>query len=301
MIKKTLYISNPSYLKLDKEQLVIDFKEDEKDRKTIPIEDIGLIIIDNWRVTVTHGLINALINNNAALLWCDNKHMPNGLVLPLRENHIFTEKLKHQMSASLPLKKQLWKQTVQRKIKNQASILNKLGIDTQNILEWADKTGSGDPKNMESRAANYYWKCLFETIDKHNVTRNRFGDAPNHMLNYGYAILRAIVARSLVASGCLPAMGIHHRSKYNAFCLADDIMEPYRPIVDELVLEWVFNNDDIESILTKDMKAHLLSIPVIDVYIKGEKSPLMVAVQRTTASLMECFEGISKKINYPEL
>jgi CRISPR-associated protein Cas1 len=303
MIKRTLYFGNPVYLCLKQEQMLIDFKSSDKENKTIPIEDIGLIVIDNQQVTITHGLTNALLEKNSALLWCDSRHMPNGLILPLSGHHIFTEKLQYQLSASEPLKKQLWKQTVQNKIMNQAVLLRGLGFETQNMLHWATQTGSGDPKNMEGRAAAWYWKCIFEAIDKKNTTRYRYGEPPNHMFNYGYAILRAIVARSLVASGCLPAIGIHHRNKYNPFCLADDIMEPYRPYVDKLVLEWVMKQQsaEIPEILNPEMKAHLLQIPVIDISIKGMKSPLMVGMQRTTASLMDCFEGLIKKINYPEM
>lgn len=302
MIKKTIFIENPVYLNIKDEQLIINYKEEDKENKSIPIEDIGLIVLDNNQITITQGAVNSLINNNASLLWCDSRHLPNGLILPMSTNHVFTEKLKFQLSASEPLKKQLWKQTIQSKINNQGIILKNLDFNYQNMIQWANETRSGDPSNMEGRAAAWYWKCIFQAVDKHNITRHRYGEPPNHLFNYGYAILRAVVARSLVASGCLPALGIHHRNKYNAFCLADDIMEPYRPLVDKLVLDWIFSqNKEVPEILTKEVKAHLLNIPVIDVSIKGMQSPLMVAMQRTTASLMDCFEGITKKINYPEM
>ena len=299
MIKRTLYFGNTARLRMQQSQLVVEYP-DSNETKSVAIEDIGIVIIDHQQVSVTHGLMNALIGNNAAVLWCDNHHLPNGLVLPMSANHVFTEKLRYQLDASEPLKKQLWKQTVQMKINNQAKVLQLSGKNTDNMKYWSDSVGSGDPDNYEARAAAYYWKNIFE--DNAQFTRHRFGDAPNNLLNYGYAILRAVVARSLVASGCLPAVGIFHRNKYNAFCLADDIMEPYRPYVDVLVLKILDEEgDNFDGELTKEIKQQLLQVPAIDVMIEGEKSPLMVAMQRTTASLMKCFEGESRKILYPEL
>lgn len=303
MIKRTLYFGSKSYLSLKSKQLIFRKGKDENEETTIPVEDIGILLLDHHQITITQGLVNALIENNAAVLWCDCRHIPNGLILPMAGNHVFTEKLKYQLSASEPLKKQLWKQTVQAKIRNQAGVLSRLGFNHDNLLLWAQKTGSGDSANMEGRAAAWYWKCFFEAIGRKGTNRDAEGEVPNNLLNYGYAILRAIVARSLVASGCLPAVGIHHRNKYNAFCLADDIMEPYRPLVDQLVIDWMIDRDpdDLPLILDKETKAYLLQIPTLDIKIKEATSPLMVGMQRTTASLMECYEGKLKKINYPEL
>lgn len=299
MIKRTLYFGNQAYLKKQQDQLVVDYREEGKENRSVPIEDIGMVVIDHQQVSLTHGLANALISNNAALLFCDERHLPNGLVLPMSANSLFTEKLRAQLDASQPLKKQLWKQTVQAKIRNQAAVLQSLGMPPDNMLRWAEKVGSGDPENLEGRAAAWYWKNVFEHVE--HFTRHRYGEPPNNMLNYGYAILRAVVARSLVASGCLPAMGIHHRNKYNAFCLADDIMEPYRPYVDKLVLEMVHTMEELPEELGKEEKAKLLTIPTLDVTIDGLKSPLMVAMQRTTASLMACYEGESRLIAYPQM
>ena len=299
MIKRTLYFGNAARLRMQQSQLIVEYP-DINESKSVAIEDIGIVIIDHQQISVTHGLMNALIDNNAAVLWCDSHHLPNGLVLPMSANHVFTEKLRYQLDASEPLKKQLWKQTVQAKIDNQAKVLALSGRNTDNMKYWSDSVVSGDPDNYEARAAAYYWKNIFE--ENTQFTRHRFGDAPNNLLNYGYAILRAVVARSLVASGCLPALGIFHRNKYNAFCLADDIMEPYRPYVDLLVLNILKEvSDDFDGELTKEIKQKLLQVPVIDIKIDGEGSPLMVGMQRTTASLMKCFEGESRKILYPEL
>ena len=299
MIKRTLYFGNAARLRMQQSQLIVEYP-DNNEKKSVAIEDIGIVIIDHQQISITHGLMNALIDNNAAVLWCDSHHLPNGLVLPMSANHVFTEKLRYQLDASEPLKKQLWKQTVQAKIDNQANVLALSGRNTDNMKYWSDSVVSGDPDNYEARAAAYYWKNIFE--ENTQFTRHRFGDAPNNLLNYGYAILRAVVARSLVASGCLPALGIFHRNKYNAFCLADDIMEPYRPYVDLLVLNILKEvSDDFDGELTKEIKQKLLQVPVIDIKIDGEGSPLMVGMQRTTASLMKCFEGESRKILYPEL
>lgn len=299
MIKRTLYFGNPAYLKKQQDQLVVDFKEEGRAPASVPIEDIGLVVLDHQQVSLTHGLANALISNNAALLFCDERHLPNGLVLPMSANSLFTEKLRAQLDASAPLKKQLWKQTVQAKIRNQATLLSELGLPTDNMQRWAEQVGSGDPVNLEGRAAAWYWKNLFEHVD--HFTRHRYGEPPNNMLNYGYAILRAVVARSLVGSGCLPAIGIHHRNKYNAFCLADDVMEPYRPYVDRLVLSMVHTMDDLPEELGKEEKTRLLAVPTLDVHLDGMKSPLMVAMQRTTASLMACYEGESRLLTYPQM
>jgi len=300
MIKKTLYFGNPAYLHLQLQQLVVETKTDPIIRRTIPIEDIGILIIDHPQISVSHGLTNALISENAAILWCDDKHLPNGLVLPMTANHTYTEKLRFQLDASQPLKKQLWKQTVQAKINNQSRLLEKLRIDVAPLQRLIKKVSSGDPENIEAQAAIFYWDKLFGS-DSY-FTRSRYGEPPNHLLNYGYAILRGIVARSLVGSGMLPAIGIFHRNKYNAFCLADDIMEPFRPYVDLLVYDlYVRYGDELPEELTTELKQELLRIPVLDIIIEGKSSPMMVGLQRTTASLMQCFEGLERKIKYPVL
>ena len=318
MIKKTLYFENPAYLSFKNKQLVIKLPEIEKNDtlpdlfkaecvKTIPIEDIGVIILDNKQITLTHGLIENLLENNCAIVTCGSNHLPVGLLLPLEGNTLQNERFTAQIEASLPLKKQLWQQTIQAKIENQANVLKNAGIEKcrnveiRNMLKWASDVRSGDSDNLESRAAVYYWKNLFPDIE--GFVRGREEMPPNNLLNYGYAILRAVVARSLVASGLLPTLGIHHHNRYNAYCLADDIMEPYRPFVDKLVVEMI-NQYELQITnyeLTKDVKARLLQIPVLDVKIDGQRSPLMVAVGQTTASLAKCFLGESRKIVYPNL
>lgn len=307
MIKRTLYFGNPAYLSLRNAQLVIrksddgDLPSDEdllNPVKTIPIEDIGVVILDNKQITITSSAIAVLLDNNVALVTCNEKSMPTGLMLPLESHSVQSERFKDQLGASLPLRKQLWQQTVVAKIKNQASVLKYVsGVEADNMIIWSGKVRSGDSGNMEARAAAYYWKNVFPEVD--HFSRDRYNPYPNNFLNYGYAILRAIIARSLVASGLLPTMGIHHHNRYNAYCLADDIMEPYRPFVDRLIIDIMAETKEKE--LNRSIKARLLGIPVLDVTINGHRSPLIIAATTTTASLYKCFSGESRRILYPEL
>lgn len=310
MIKKTLFFGNPAYLSLRRQQLVVQLPEVENNdtlsdalkqagERTIPIEDIGVVVLDNRRITITSGAIAALLENNVAVITCDDHSMPRGLLIPIEGNTLQHERFQHQIEASLPLRKQLWAQTVRQKILNQAYVLRTqvTGVETACMLTWAAAVRSGDPDNMEARAAAYYWSHLFPGIP--SFTRRREGEAPNHLLNYGYAILRAILARNLVASGLLPTLGIHHHNRYNAYCLADDVMEPYRPYVDQLVIQVMQEFDDISE-LTRELKAELLQIPVLDVVVDGKRSPLMVAAGLTTVSLARCYTGEARQLAYPQ-
>ena len=296
MIKRTLYFGSPAYLKTNNEQLVFE-STDTGETKSAPIEDIGVVILDHQQITVSQALITKLLANNVAFVTCDNTHHPTGLLLNLDGNSLQSQKFQAQLEATVPLKKQLWQQTVSFKLNNQAAMLESIRIPAKNIRNWAAEVKSGDSDNHEATAAAYYWKHLFP--DFLEFRRERYGPPPNNLLNYGYAILRAVVARSLVSSGLLPTLGIFHKNQYNAYCLADDVMEPYRPFVDKVVLNIVRINGKFLE-LTPNMKRDLLNIPAMDVKINDEKSPLMVAVQKTTASLTKCFEGKLRKILYPE-
>ncbi|WP_455783129.1 type II CRISPR-associated endonuclease Cas1 [Coprobacter fastidiosus] len=309
MIKKTLYFGNPAYLSLRNAQLIIRLPE-VVDNDTLPeyfkqvsevskpIEDIGVIVLDHKQITITSGVLEAFLENNCAVLTCDSKSMPVGLLLPLHGNTTQNERFRQQLDASLPLSKQLWQQTIKAKIENQAAVLKECtGEEIKCMKVWAANVRSGDPDNQEARAAAYYWKNLFRI---EGFTRDRDGIPPNNLLNYGYAILRAVVARGLVASGLLPTLGIHHHNRYNAYCLADDIMEPYRPYVDRLVYDMVKQGANYAE-LTKDLKVRLLTIPTLETTIAGKRSPLMVAVGQTTASLYKCFSGELRKISYPDI
>lgn len=301
MIKRTLCFSNPAYLSLRDRQLVVrvDKHGDEPERQTtIPIEDIGVVVLDHRQITITHGAMSALLEECASVITCNEAHLPVGLLLPLDGHTVQSERFQNQINASQPLRKQLWQQTVQQKILNQAALLNELrGAETGNMKQWAADVRSGDSTNLEGRAAAYYWSKMFPDIP--DFTRDRFGERPNTLLNYGYAILRAIIARALVSSGMLPTLGIHHHNRYNAYCLADDIMEPYRPYVDRLVVQTMAECSDTE--ITTSIKRRLLTVPTLEVRIGGQRSPLMVAASQTTASLARCFAGESRKISYPEM
>lgn len=312
MIKKTLCFSNPAYLSMRNKQLVIKIPQVEKSdmpdgmkqefETTRPIEDLGVVILDNKQITITSSLLAALLDNNCAVISCDDRSMPVGLLLPLEGNTIQSERFKDQIEASLPLKKQMWQQTIQAKVANQAAVLESCRDDKFPCMHiWAKDVASGDIMNVEARAAAFYWSNLFQCVfGLESFTRGREGDSPNQLLNYGYAILRAIIARALVGSGLLPTLGIHHHNRYNAYCLADDIMEPYRPYVDELVYEIIMKYGVPEEGIPADIKRELLTIPTLDVTINDKRSPLMVAAGYTTASVARCFSGESRKIDYPK-
>ncbi len=292
MLKRTLFFSNKTSLTTKWEQLVIKVGDLEK---TIPIEDIGFIVIENQETYISIPALNKLIENNVAVIFCDPKHMPSSMLLNLNGHYIQQELFSKQIKASEPLKKQLWRQIIKKKIKHQAQHLKRLDKPFEVMEFHESKVLSGDTDNREGVAAAHYWKNIFDFQFK----RERFGDYPNPFLNYGYIILRAAVARSLAASGLLCTLGIHHRNKYNAFCLADDIMEPYRPMVDAKVLEIMSNYKEKE--LTTEIKMALLSVLTDTVYSKNTKSPLMVALTKTTSSLQQCYSGTKKKISYPKL
>lgn len=297
MIKRTLYFGNPAYLKTLNDQLVVE-RRDTGEVKQIPIEDIGILILDHQQITITQVVMAKLLANNTALITCDEIHHPVGMLLNLDGNNLQSQRFKAQIEASVPLKKQLWQQTVTQKIYNQAVGLTKQMVEARLLFNLAREVKSGDSENHEAQAATYYWKHLFPQFLE--FRRERFGPPPNNLLNYGYAILRAMVARSLVGSGLLPTLGIHHRNQYNSYCLADDIMEPYRPFVDQVVCGIIRQNGKFLE-MTPSMKVELLKIPQMDVIIKGQKSPMFTAIQRTTSSLSKCFEGTAKKILYPQM
>lgn len=295
MLRRTIYIGSPSYLRFEKKQLKIIHPEDNTEIASISIEDIAFLVLDHFQITISHALLIALQQNNVAIISCNEKHMPLGLMLPITGHVEHSNRLKYQINCSEPLRKQLWKQTVQAKIFQQKEVLRKNDLHFKPMEEFITSVKSGDSTNMEGVAAQYYWKKLFGEF-----VREREGETPNNFLNYGYAILRSMVARAIVSSGLHPTIGIFHTNKYNAYCLADDLMEPYRPYVDELVLEWIDENDSNEE-LTKEAKSHLLKIATRDVYINGLVRPLMVALSITTSSLFKCFTGESRMLIYPML
>jgi CRISP-associated protein Cas1 len=309
MIKRTIYFSNPAYLSLNRSQLLVRLPEVEKQESlpkefkktahaTIPVEDIGFIILDHRQITITQGLMEALLNNNVAIVTCDGSHHPVGLMLPLCGNSIQNERYRAQLDASEPLKKQLWAQTISQKIKNQYTVLKNLHISAKPLIPLYKTVKSGDTDNCEATAAAYYWQSIFAHVP--DFRRHRAGISPNNYLNYGYAILRAVMARSIVAAGMLPTLGIHHMNRYNAYCLADDLMEPYRPIVDDMVYGILQEHGPKEDIPIA-IKSILLKIPAVDVIIDNEHSPLLNATQRTAVSLVKAFTTKKCKLLFPEL
>ncbi|TAF33744.1 MAG: type II CRISPR-associated endonuclease Cas1 [Cytophagales bacterium] len=298
MIKRTLYFGSPAYLSKRLEQLVV--KQETGQEVSIPIMDIGIVVLDYPQITMTHGLMQSLMEYNIAFVVCDAKHHPTGLMLNLCGNTLQSLRFREQIQAKEPLKKQLWAQTVEAKLQNQALHLEMRGFKADQLWAWSRAVASGDKSNLEGAAAALYWKQLFAPLGIPSFRRNPEGEAPNHWLNFGYAILRAIVARGLVSSGLLPTLGIHHRNQYNAYCLADDIMEPFRPFVDKLVYELILK-EGLTDRLDKVHKAKLLTIATEEMFLNERRSPLMVGLQQTTASLQRCFAGSDKFIVYPLL
>ena len=293
MVGRILHFSQPYHLSVKLSQLVITNK-DTGEIINRPIEDTAVLMLEHPQLTYTHAALQELMAHNVAVVFCGADYHPAGLLLPLSGNVLQHHRFKNQIEASLPLTKQLWQQTVKAKILNQAAMLDKLGKHGQPLKQMAGDVKSGDSENHEARAAKAYWSQLF----LHEFRRERDGVWPNSALNYGYAVLRAATARAIVAAGLLPTLGIHHSNKYNAFCLADDLMEPYRPYIDLEVVDLM--QQGIEE-LDKQAKTALIGAVLSDVKQDGKKGPMMAALHRTAQSLVGCFEKEGRKLSYPEL
>ena len=270
------------------------YGEDEK-QTSRPIEDIGVVILDNGQITISHNAIKALQDNKVVIISCDHTHMPHILMLPMEGHTEQSQRYGIQLQASVPLKKNLWQQTIVAKINNQKKVLQKLNKPYKRLEVLVRRVQSGDPENVEGQAAAYYWRSYLD-----GFVRDRYGEPPNNLLNYGYAVLRALVARALVSSGLLLTIGIHHHNKYNAYCLADDIMEPLRPFVD-LIVHNMYYKEEMDSFLTVEGKSRLLKLPEIDVLYGKHTSPLMVGLSQTSSSLYKCYSGEKRRIVYPKL
>ncbi len=286
--------TSPVALSLKYGQLVVKSLDDDK-TLTRPVEDIGFLVIDNPMISLTIPLLNELVANNVAVIICDKKQMPQAMLQPLVGNTTLQESYKFQIEATSPLKKQMWKQLIEAKIKNQAALLDRVGKDGKILKPFYANVKSGDTDNREGAAARVYWPQLFEDDFK----REREGDLPNQLLNYGYTILRSAVARALVGSGLYPSFGIFHRNRYNAFPLADDVMEPYRPFVDEVVHS-LFQDSKVAD-LDKNTKSRLLRVLFADVKIGRMTRPLEVALSLTTASMVKMFKGDCQKLSLPQM
>ena len=274
--------------------MIIRDKGDSGTCASVPVEDIGYVILENQEISITMPLLNALADNNTAVIVCSDRFMPNAMLMNLDANSTQGESFRAQLSAKEPLKKNIWKQIVEAKIRNQAALLHKLGKDGDVLKPYYKNVKSGDSDNREGVAAKLYWDELFDG----QFMRFRTGPSPNAMLNYGYTVLRAAVARSLTGSGLLPAIGIFHRNRYNAFPLADDVMEPYRPFVDEIVFHLYANGEDS---LNKYSKSEILKLLYKDTFFENTTRPLDIGLSMTTASLVRCYNGLQKKIIYPLL
>jgi CRISPR-associated protein Cas1 len=259
----------------------------------VPMEDLGVLVLDAPTTTYTHAVIVEALAAGAVIVPCGPNHHPCGLFLP-QNNSLQSRRLRNQAASPLPLRKALWKQLIQAKIRNQASVLDKDHPARLKLSVLVSRVRSGDPTNVEAQAARAYWPALFDA----SFRRSPEGPAPNNLLNYGYAILRAAVARGICAAGLHPSLGLHHQNQYNDFCLADDLLEPLRPVVDRKVLELCGAG---LGEVDRETKPQLLSLLTEEIEVAGERGPLFVAIERVTASLVACFAGERKNLELPKL
>lgn len=261
-------------------------QREEGELVTVPIEDLGMLLVSEPRVTLSHCLLIALLKNNVAVIFCDEKHMPSGVALPFSGASAQSQTMDIQIAATEPVKKRVWQRLIQAKIKGQARVLAKTGAENGAMLQWAKAVRSGDPDNLEARAARFYWPRLFGN----DFTREREGPPPNMLLNYGYAVLRASIARALVGAGLHPAISVHHKNKYNDYRLADDVMEPLRPLVDMRVYTVWKENPSISE-MTKEIKQALLEIQGAILVFDGQNETFYAALTHFAASLRRALSG----------
>ena len=296
MIKRTVEISQqPAHLTVKNEQLLILHRDKPTSQAaTIPCEDIGVVMVDQDATTYTHVALQTLLRFGAALVVCGRDHLPAGVLLPMAKHSEVVWRIDEQLSASKPLCKQLWRQLVQAKVRAQASNLPEDSRARSRLLGLARRVRSGDPQNIEAQAAKAYWA---EWLPNKKFRRDPDGGDPlNALLNYGYAVLRAAVARALVSAGLLPVLGIHHSNRSNAFCLADDLVEPLRPLVDARVRALYLEG---RTKLDQPTKASLLELLTLAVKVGDQSGPLMVALHRMVGSLVTCYKGTTKTLEIP--
>lgn len=294
MLKRTLVFSNPVRLSLRNRQLVLAYKDDPENTTTVPIEDVGVVVVENQQVSVTLPLLNALTENEVQVVFCNASGMPSSMLLGFEGNNLQGETLRNQMSCGEVLKKQLWKQIVESKIRNQSRLLDKVGQEGACLRPYYSNVKSGDADNREGSAARIYFQRLFGA----DFVRDRTLPGINALLNYGYTILRAAVSRAIVSSGLFPAIGLFHHNRSNAFPLADDLMEPYRPFVDEAVYDLLMQGS---MELTKDAKAKLIMVLYADTEFENVNRPLSVGLSMTTSSLVRCYAKDCLKLSLPSL
>ena len=300
MVGRTILLSKPLKVALKDRQLCLTIYEDgEANMVQTPVEEVATVVIDHPQVVITTPAMVAMMQQNVNVVYCDDKHLPTGILKSTGNNHLINKRARMQLRASKPLQKSLWKYTVRCKIDNQGRLLSKYGRNREPLVRLGKKVRSGDPDNREGQAARYYWSHLFD--DLQGFTRDRYGDYPNMMLNYGYSILRSAVARQLGAAGLINIVGIHHHNQYNAFCLADDIMEPYRPMVDELVFDSYLHGLGADGVIDLEVKKVLLSIENQKVKLLGKTTELGIALERTAYSLVDSYDKGEQRLTYPTL
>ena len=296
MIKRIVEVSSArTHLSIEYGQLVL--RREGREAGRVPCEDIGVLLIDHSGVTYTHSVFTELLKAGAAVVMCGANHHPSGMLLPIESNSVQTERFREQIEAKEPVKKGLWRQIVRAKIRHQAVLAGRGSETYKFLMGLREKVRSGDPENIEAQASKRFWRVY---LGEREFRRDVEGPPPNNMLNYGYMVMRAAVARALCSAGLWACLGIHHRNRYNAFCLADDIMEPFRGFVEAKVRD-ICNERGIPEVLGQDIKARLLEVLYEVVSIGGFTGPLMVGLHRTAASLERCYKGEQKELELPEI
>ena len=303
MIKRIVEISSArTHLSIKYGQLLL--KENGEQIASIPCEDIGVLLVDHQGTCYTHCVFTELLKCGAAVVLCGGNHHPAGMLLPIESNSVQTERFRQQIEAKEPVKKRLWKQIIKAKIKHQARLAGPDSDVYKSLMALRHRVRSSDPENIEAQASRKFWPVYLQGMDSTSspqaFRRDKNGAPPNNMLNYGYMVMRAAVARALCSAGLLPALGIHHRNRYNAFCLADDLIEPFRGFVESKVRDCYFSNGPIDH-LDQTTKAKLLEVLYEEVNIGGFKGPLMVGLHRTMASLQRCLAGEQKQLDLPKI
>lgn len=292
MIKRTLDISTgPTFLSIENDQLVLSREREEIGR--VPCEDIGVLLIDHVATTFTHSVFLRLLHHGGVVVFCGTNHLPAGMLLPMENNELTARRMRVQAAAPLPLRKRLWKQIVRHKVRGQAANLDVAHPARKRLLVMADEVKSGDPSNIEGQAARFYWPALLGA----EFRRDPDGLPPNNLLNYGYMVMRAAVARALVAAGLHPAFSLQHAHRNNAFALADDLVEVLRPSVDRAVLDLMRGGG---GFIDREAKQKLLALLAEEVTLAGVGGPLMVQLHRMATSLLQCYEGEKKRLDLPE-
>ncbi len=279
-VNRIVEVSNPAYLKTANKQLVIE--KDHEVVGSIPFEDLHAVILTNPQITVSIGVLQRCVSFNVPVIVCNEKHLPTGYLFSPFANSLHSKLVRCQAKAKTPLKKNIWKEIVISKIRHQGLLLDSFGLRGTHLLSLTGKVRSGDPDNVEAQAASYYWKELFGPIFR----RDPELDGINTLLNYGYSIIRASCARALAGSGLNPTFGVFHRNQYNPFCLADDLMETFRPLVDQEV--YSMSKSEPPKI-SPTVKSKLLQVVNSEVIFDNQRYYFTNAIQRCSKSLAEAF------------